>query len=71
MAFAAACNAGEGTYIGLQADIRYMGAARDEVLTATALRVGGSKKFAHYEVMVTDGQDNRVALFTSTAYRLS
>lgn len=70
MAFASACNAGDGAYIGLQAEIRYMTAARDERLTATANRVGGSKKFAHYEVVVTDNGGNRIALFTSSAYKL-
>lgn len=71
MAFAAACNAGDGVFIGMQAEIRYMAGARGEALTATATRVGGSKKFAHYEVWVTDGSDHRIALFTSTAYKLS
>lgn len=70
IAFASACNAGEGTYIGLQAEIRYMSAPQDKVLTATASRVGGSKKFAHYEVVVSDGQQRRIALFTSSAYKL-
>lgn len=71
MAFAAACNAGEGTYIGLQAEIRYMSTPKDKELTATAKRVGGSKKFAHYQVQVTDSQGNHIALLTSTAYKLS
>lgn len=71
IAFAAACNAGDGLFIGMQAEIRYMAGARDTVLTATATRVGGSKKFAHYEVLVTDGGGHRIALFTSTAYKLS
>lgn len=71
IAFAAACNAGDGVYIGLQAEIRYMTSAQDGVLTATAKWVGGSKKFAHYQVVVTDGQNNRIALFTASAYRLS
>lgn len=70
-AFAAACNAGDGTYIGLQAEIRYMGAARSPRLVAKARRVGGSKKFAHYEVVVSDALGNDMALFTGSAYKLS
>lgn len=70
IAFASACNAGEGSYIGLQAEIRYMSAPQDNRLTATATRVGGSKKFAHYEVVVSDGLHRRIALFTSSAYKL-
>lgn len=70
VAFACACNAGEGTYIGLQAEIRYMSAPKGHLLTATATRVGGSKKFAHYEVVVSDSQERRIALFTSSAYQL-
>jgi acyl-CoA thioesterase len=57
-------------FIGMQAEIRYMTAARDDCLTATATRVGGSKKFAHYQVVVTDGPGNCIALFTSSAYKL-
>lgn len=71
IAFAMACNAGDAPYTGLQADIRYMSGAKDKVLFATATKVGSSKKFAHYEVVITDGLNNRVALFTSTCYRLA
>ncbi|MBR7735464.1 PaaI family thioesterase [Acinetobacter nosocomialis] len=71
IAFAMACNAGDAPYTGLQADIRYMSGAKDRVLFATATKVGSSKKFAHYEVLITDGLNNRVALFTSTCYRLA
>lgn len=31
----------------------------------------GSKKFAHYQVTVTDGPGNCIAFFTSSAYKLS
>jgi acyl-CoA thioesterase len=71
IAFAMACNAGDAPYTGLQADIRYMSGAKDRVLFATATKVSSSKKFAHYEVLITDGLNNRVALFTSTCYRLA
>lgn len=70
VAFACACNAGQGTYIGLQAEIRYMSAPKGKVLTATATRVGSSRKFAHYEVVVSDSEQRRIALFTSSAYQL-
>lgn len=48
-----------------------MSGAKDRVLYAMATKVGSSKKFAHYEVLITDGLNNRVALFTSTCYRLA
>lgn len=70
IAFAAASNAGDCPYVGLQADIKYMAAAKDDVLTATAKRVGGSRNFAYYQVSVTDGQQNCIALFTASAYRV-
>ncbi len=71
IAFAAACNAGDAVYIGLQAEIRYMARAEGNELTATATLMGGSKKIAHYQVLVTDGHNNRIALFSASAYRLS
>lgn len=71
IAFAAACNAGEAVYIGLQAEVRYMSKAEGDELTATATRMGGSRKIAHYQVLVTDSQDTRIALFSASAYRLS
>ncbi|SFV01765.1 acyl-CoA thioesterase [Paenacidovorax caeni] len=37
---------------------------------ATATRVGSSRKFAHYEVVVSDSEQRRIALFTSSAYQL-
>ncbi len=71
IAFAAACNAGDGCYIGLQAEIRYISTTRDKTLTATARRVGSSKRLTHYQVHIEDGQGKAIALFTSTAYRLN
>lgn len=71
IAFAAACNAGEALYIGLQAEVRYMNKAEGSELTATATRMGGSRKIVHYQVLVTDSQDTRIALFSASAYCLS
>lgn len=71
IAFAAACNAGEATYIGLQAEVRYLRTVEGDELLATAERVGASRKLAHYQVRVTDKSGNPVALFTSSAYRLT
>lgn len=71
IAFAAACNAGAAVYIGLQAEVRYMRKAEGEVLTATATLMGGSRKIAHYQVLVTDSRNTRIALFSASAYRLS
>lgn len=71
IAFAAACNAGAAVYIGLQAEVRYMSKAEGDVLTATATLMGGSRKIAHYQVLVTDSRNTRIALFSASAYRLS
>ncbi|WP_249044920.1 PaaI family thioesterase [Ectopseudomonas oleovorans] len=71
IAFAAACNAGAAVYIGLQAEVRYMSKAEGDVLTATATLMGASRKIAHYQVLVTDSRDTRIALFSGSAYRLS
>ena len=71
IAFAAACNAGAAVYIGLQAEVRYMSRAEGDVLTATATLMGGSRKIAHYQVLVTDSRSTRIALFSASAYRLS
>ncbi|WP_430443354.1 MAG: PaaI family thioesterase [Pseudomonas piscis] len=70
IAFAAACNAGQALYIGLQAEMRYMARARGAELTATATWMGGSRNIAHYQVLVTDDQGLRIALFSASAYRL-
>ena len=70
IAFAAACNAGDAPYVGLQAEIRYMRGTRDTLLTATATRMGGTRRIAHYQVIVRDRQATDVALFTGSAYRL-
>ena len=71
IAFAAACNAGEATYIGLQAEVRYMAQAQGDELTASATRMGGSRRIAHYQVLVSDALANPIALFTASAYRLA
>lgn len=71
IAFAAACNAGAAVYIGLQAEVRYMSKAEGDVLTATATLMGSSRKIAHYQVLVTDSRNTRIALFSASAYRLS
>ncbi|MEE4665192.1 PaaI family thioesterase [Pseudomonas alliivorans] len=68
--FAAACNAGDAAYIRLQAEVRYINGVKRDQLHAIAILMTGSRKFAHYQVVITDDLNNRVALFTATAYRL-
>lgn len=70
IAFAAACNATEAAYIGLQADIRYLKRAEGDELTARAELVGASGRLAHYQISVSDAGHNRVALLSASAYRL-
>ncbi|BFM09222.1 PaaI family thioesterase [Halioxenophilus aromaticivorans] len=67
IAFACACNASEQTFVGVQTEIRYMRKAQGNELIAYAMLVSASKRFAHYQVTVKDGQDNQIALFTGTA----
>ena len=70
IAFAYACNATEDTFIGIQTEIRYMHKPKGKTLTATTELVNSSKKMAHYQVIVSDEEDNKIALFTATAYKL-
>lgn len=58
-------------YIGLQAEVRCMSKTEGDVLTASAYLMGASKKIPHYQVLVTDNRDTRIALFSASAYRLS
>src|SRR5690606_35114018 len=70
IAFACACNASETSYIGLQADIRYLNRASGDELIAHAELVGASGRLAHYQISVNDALGNRVALLSASAYRL-
>jgi acyl-CoA thioesterase len=70
IAFACACNASETSYIGLQADIRYLNRASGDELIAHAELVGASGRLAHYQISVNDAPGNRVALLNASAYRL-
>ena len=69
--FATACNAGDGQFIGIQTEIRYMNQVKGDVIIATAQLISASRKVAHYQVEVTDQQQSKIALFTATAYRLA
>ena len=70
IAFACACNATEATYIGLQAEIRYLNRAMGDELTARAELVSASGRLAHYLVSVSDAEPTRTALLSASAYRL-
>ncbi|ARU57397.1 thioesterase domain protein [Oleiphilus messinensis] len=69
IAFAAACNT-QQVSIGMQADIRYLNKPKSERLLTKAQLISGSKKIAHYEVIISDDVGTKVAVFTGTAYRL-
>jgi acyl-CoA thioesterase len=71
IAFACACNAGEHSFIGLQTELRFMGKVQGTQLLARAELVSSSTRFLHYQVIVTDEHENKVALFIATAYRIS
>ena len=68
--FAAACNATDAAYIGLQADIRYLNRPTGDELIARAELVSASGRLAHYQISVSDAGQNKVALLTASAYRL-
>lgn len=68
--FASACNASEASYIGLQADIRYLSKAVGDELTARAELVDASGRLSHYQICVSDAENNRIALLSASAYRL-
>ncbi len=70
IAFAAACN-GEQKTIGMQADIRYLNKPKGNRLYAQANGISSSNKIVHYQVKVTDIYENKVALFTGIAYKLT
>ena len=69
-AFAAASNSHGETALALETNISYLAAVDvGETLTATAEETHLTDSTAEYEVVVTDGDDERVATFRGRVYR--
>jgi acyl-CoA thioesterase len=69
-AFAAASNSHGETAIALETNVSYLEAVDvGETLTATAEETHLADSTAEYEVVVTDGDDERVATFRGRVYR--
>ena len=69
-AFAAASNARSETAVALETNMSYLEAVNTgETLTATAEETHDGDRTAEYEVLVTNGADDRVATFRGRVYR--
>jgi len=69
-AFAAASNSRGETAVALETNVSYLEAVDvGETLTATAEETHLTDSTAEYEVVVTDGDDERVATFRGRVYR--
>ncbi len=69
-AFAAASNSHGQTAVALETNISYLEAVETgETLTATAEETHAAGRTAEYEVVVTDGDGERVATFRGRVYR--
>lgn len=69
-AFAAASNSHGETAVALETNISYLAAVdTGTTLEATARETHRTTRTAEYEVVVTDGEDDRVATFRGRVYR--
>jgi len=67
--FAAAANADEQLTVGLNANISYVKAVTEGVLTARARELSKGAKVSTYEVIVTDEAQEVVAVFGGLGYK--
>ena len=65
----AANQATETLSVGLNADISYLRAAGGGTLTAQAKLIADAKKVATYQVIITDENNETVAVFKGLAYK--
>ena len=71
VAFAAAANSREGLAVAINANISFLKAAKEGLLTATAKEVSLGKRLASYSIDVTDEKDVLIATFQGMVYRRS
>jgi acyl-CoA thioesterase len=69
LAFAAAVNAYGNLAMSIETSIRYFNGVGDGILFAEAKMIHLHRKLATFEVIVTNQDDELIALFTATAYR--
>jgi acyl-CoA thioesterase len=69
LAFAAAVNAYGNLAMSIETSIRYFKGVGEGTLFAEAKVVHLHRKLATFEVMVTNQEEELIALFTATAYR--
>jgi len=70
-AFAAASNSGDDTAVALETNVSYLEAVDvGTVVHATAEETHAGGRTAEYEVVVEDGDDDRVATFRGRVYRV-
>ena len=68
-AFAAACNSYGTVAVAINCHISYLRPPKDETLVAEATEVSKSRRLGTYDVKVTDGAGNLVAVFRGMAFR--
>jgi len=69
LAFAVASNSHGTVALAINADIAFLKAASEGVLTARAREVSRNRKLATYRIDVTDSDDEMIAVFQGTVYR--
>ena len=69
VAFAAASNSHGTIAVAVNVSISFLRAASQGVLYAEAREVSRNPKLANYDVRVTDGDENLIAVFQGLAYR--
>ena len=69
LVFAVACNSRGALAVALNVDISFVKAVRGGVLSAAAVETTCGPRIATYDITVTDGAGDVVALFHGMAYR--
>ena len=68
-ALAVACNVGEEPTVSIDSDIKFLTVAKGDHLTATAHVDRSGRHIGVYTVTVTDAEDRKIAIMSSTCYR--
>ena len=68
-AFAVACNSYGTLAVAVNCHIAYLRPPEGETLAAEAIEVSKSRRLGTYDVKITDGEGNLVAVFEGMAYR--
>ena len=68
-AFAVASNSHGTMALGINANISYVKAADNGILTAEAIEIAKNSKLATYQINITNEKDELIATFQGTVYR--